>query len=136
MLTVHDPRHFVNENPVQRIRVVTFECVYDPLRVVHFDVFQAGLGHVEHQSKLVVVGLAESAFDPVDHNFLQIFKIPCASCVILAQEYNHQLAIQVTSMQKDVVIKQILLTEVFFPNFCLRIRMSSLILLASQLTHH
>lgn len=136
MLTVHDPRHFVHENPVQGIWVIIFKCVYDVRRVVHLDVSQTGVGHVEYQSKLVIVGLAEAAFDPVDHNFLQVFEVSRTPHVVLAQEHHHQLAIQVTSMEKNVVLKQILLTDVVFSNFYRKSGMSSLMSLASQLTHH
>ena len=54
MLTVHDPRHFVNEDVVETPRVVIFEGVYHELHVVQVDVFHAGAGAVEDQRDLLV----------------------------------------------------------------------------------
>ena len=52
--TVHDPRHFIDENVVEAPRVVLLEAVYHELHVVQVDVLHAGAGTVEDQRHLLV----------------------------------------------------------------------------------
>ena len=53
-LTVHDPRHFIDENVVEAPRVVLLEAVDHELHVVQVDVLHAGAGTVEDQRHLLV----------------------------------------------------------------------------------
>lgn len=99
-LTGENPWQFINENVVQCIRIIVFECVDHLFGVVQIEIGHSCVGQIEDQRNQIVLFLALHAFNPIDEHTQQLLGISEAAEVQFRFDDEHRFAVFVAIVWK------------------------------------